>query len=121
MNAPLIAKWSKADYQALAICVTVGLLLSIAPHLATLARHGTWEYISDGDERQYLAITRIAYQGENSLRDPYLGNWEAAPTQFPWVPFGPAGQFNRLLGLPLLASSFEWRFAGGVLFAAALY
>src|SRR3984893_1928293 len=93
------------DWTALATCLAVAAFLSIAPHLATLVRYGTWEYVADGDEAYYLSITRIPYQGESALRDPAAGKWENVPSLFPWLPFGPTGQLNRWLGLPLLASS----------------
>ena len=85
------------------------------------ARYGTWEYSADNDDTQYLAITRIVYQGENSLRHPYAGKWEGQPTQYPGIPFVQTGQFNRFLGLPLMASNLEWRIAGGLMFGAALF
>jgi hypothetical protein len=113
--------WTRQDFTALAICVVVALLLSLAPHLATLARHGTWEYVADADEAYYLSITRIPFQGESALRDHAAGKWENVPSLFPWLPFGPTGQLNRWLGLPLLASSVEWRLAGGLLLGGMLF
>ena len=40
--------WSRADHLACWLCMVVGLGLAVAPHLATLARYGTLEYLADG-------------------------------------------------------------------------
>ena len=113
--------WIRRDWIALAMCVVVATLLSIAPHLATFVRYGTWEYVADGDEALYLLITKISYQGERAFQASFAGKLENMASVYPWLPFGPTGIVNRWLGLSLLASSVEWRLIGGLLLGSALF
>jgi hypothetical protein len=93
----------------------------MAPHLTTLARDGTLEYLADNDDVSYLAISRAPYYGELGPRDPFLGRWEKAPVLYSWMQFVPLARLTRLLGLPLILTGLVWRVLGGCVLGIALF
>ncbi len=112
---------SRWDVLACLACAVVGMLLSIAPHLAAVARYGTLEYINDDDDVFYLSASRAAYHGEDRMRDPFCGRWEGVATYYTWMPIVPLAKASRALGLPLILVSLVWRFLGGALLGLALF
>jgi len=111
----------RAEVAAAVVCAAVGLALAVAPHLATLARHGTLEYLGDGDDVYYVAVGRAPYHGEAALRDPLCGAWERRPTLYAWLQFVPPAVLTRTLGLGPLLMPLVWRAAGGPLLGLALF
>jgi hypothetical protein len=102
--------------------VALGLVLAVAPHLATLVRYGTLEFLADADDTAYLAVARAPYYGEPGLRDPFLGHWEQAPPSlYPWALFVPLARLAHGLGLPLILLGLVWRALGGGLLGGALF
>lgn len=116
------ARWSGGDFAACLASVALGLILAVAPHLATLVRHGTLEFLADADDTAYLAIARAPYYGEPGLRDPFLGRWEQAPPSlYPWALFVPLARLAHGLGLPLILLGLLWRAVGGCLLGGAVF
>ncbi len=111
----------RADLVAGLVCVLVSTLLAVSPHLASLARFGTLEYLGDGDDILYMTISRIAYHGENSLRDPFARPSESSPTLYAWCQFVPLARLTHALGIPAMLTNLAWRGLGGILFGATLY
>jgi hypothetical protein len=110
-----------ADILAALLCATVGLILAIAPHLAALARYGTLEYLGDGDDVFYLAVSRAPYYGEPALRDPLCPPEERVPTLYAWLQFVPLAVLTRSLVLGPILTALVWRAVGGPLLGLALY
>src|SRR5438874_990300 len=120
-TSPTPPRWSRADLVAAVACGALGMALAVAPHLATLARHGTLEYVADGDDVLYLAIARAPYHGEPALRDPFSNPGAAVPTLYSWLPFVPTARLTRRLGLPPVLTGLVWRALGGPLLGVALF
>src|SRR5579875_9665 len=116
-----IAPWTRADFLACAGCAVLGLVLAVEPHLAKWAAEGTLNYVPDGDDALYLAISRLPYYGEWSLRDPFATPDEAVPTLYAWLQFVPLAKLARLLGLTSVTTSLLWRAVGGPLMGAAIF
>lgn len=104
------------------VCGLVGLLVAIVPHLALLARFGTWEYVSDWDEILYLSVAKAPYYDPGTWRvtDPFSGP-EKAPTIYPSALFAPLAHLTRWLGLGPILMGLVWRTLGGLFFGGALY
>jgi hypothetical protein len=115
------ARWSRADRVACLVCAAMGLVLAVAPHLAVLARRGTLEYVADGDDVLYLAISRIPYHGEPALRDPFSARREGVPTLYAWLQFVPTAVLTRLVGLHPVLTGLVWRALGGPLLGLSLF
>src|SRR5690348_4961370 len=89
------ARWSASDFAACLASVALGLVLGVLPHLATLSRYGTLEFLCDNDDTAYLAVARAPYHGEPGLCDPFLGRWEQAPPSlYPWALFVPLARLT---------------------------
>jgi hypothetical protein len=112
---------SRTDVLAAIVCAAVGLVLAVAPHLITLARYGTVEYLGDGDDVYYLAVSRIPYHGEATLRDPLSSPWDPRPTLHAWLQFVPLAVLTRRLGLQTLLTPLVWRTLGGALLGLTLF
>ena len=111
----------RSDLAAALLCGFVGLVLSVAPHLAMFVRFGTLEFLGDGDDVYYLAVARAPYDGESSLRDPLSGSWESRPTLYAWLQFAPLALLTRWLGLSFQLIPLVWRAVGGPLLGLSLY
>lgn len=120
-NPPQSLGWSRADGLACLACVLVGGVLAVAPHLATLAQQGTLAYLADGDDVLYLAVARVPYHGENTLRDPFCRPTEHVPCLYSWLQFVPLAKLARWVGLPPVLQSLAWRALGGPLLGGALF
>jgi hypothetical protein len=120
-SKPAPPSWTFLDVLAFLACGVVGALLAVLPHLVTFARTGSPEYLTDGDDVLYLAISRIAYFGESALRDPFLGYWETAPTLYTWLQFVPLAKVTSWLGLPPILTAIVWRVVGGAALGISLF
>lgn len=118
---PTIAPWTRADTLACAGCAAFGLALAVLPHLAKWAASGTPEYLPDGDDVLYLAISRVPYFDGWSLRDPFATPDEHVPTLYAWLQFVPLAKLARAAGLSSVTTSLLWRAVGGPLLGAAVY
>lgn len=116
-----IAAWTRADFLACLACAALGLVLAVEPHLANWAAEGTLDYIQDGDDLLYLAISRVPYHGEWSLRDPFSTPEERVPTLYAWLQFVPLAKLAKLLGLSSVTTSLLWRAIGGPLLGAGVF
>ena len=116
-----IAAWTRADLLACAGCALLGLVLAVEPHLATWASGGTLEFVADGDDVLYLAVSRVPYQGGWSLRDPFCTPDQRVPTLYAWLQFVPMAKLARVLGLSNVLTALLWRAVGGPLLGVALY
>jgi len=72
----------RSNWSACLFCALVGAGLAILPHLATLARMGTLEYMANRDEVYYLAIGHVPFHGENVLRDASTSAGEHLPVLY---------------------------------------
>lgn len=120
-NEAQATPWRAADSWACAACALIGLFLALAPHGATLARHGTLDYIQDSDEIVYLSVARAPYYGEAALRDPFESKEEKLPSLYSWMQFVPLAKLARWLGLSFIHMNMLWRILGGLAFGATLY
>lgn len=111
----------KHELIAAGAIVAVALLLAVEPHLASLARRGTYEYMADGDDALYLAIARTSYYDGPEVRDPYASPEQELPSLYAWLQFVPFSVLTRSLGLPPLAIAVVWRAVGAGLFGLSLY
>jgi hypothetical protein len=118
---PALMPWRRTDLIACLACMTLGLVLAIAPQLAKLATQGTLEYLPDGDDVLYLSISRIPHLGEWSTRDPFSLAEAKVPTLYSWFQFVPLAKLARLLGMSPLETGFLWRALGGPLLGGSLY
>ena len=112
---------TRSDGLAGLACMVVGLGLAIAPHLATLARSGTLDYLADHDDILYLTIARVPFSGEWTLRDPFARKSDAIPTIYPWAQFVPFTLPPRWFGLSLLKVALIWRVIGGLMLGGSLF
>ncbi|MDM9383279.1 hypothetical protein QUB80_21545 [Chlorogloeopsis sp. ULAP01] len=117
----VINVWKKQDIFAIVFCCIVGVILSILPHLAVFFKFGTFEYLADGDDVLYLAITKAPYYGEWLLRDPFTRPSDSIPTLYSWLQFVPIAKLASWLGVPLILVPIVWRILGGVFFGLSLY
>lgn len=113
--------WSRWDGPACLACVVVGLLLAVAPHLASLASRGTLDYLADSDDVLYLTIARAPYYGEFAVRDPFARKSDHMPTLYSWAQFVPFTLPARWLGVRPLLIALVWRILGGILLGGSLY
>jgi hypothetical protein len=116
-----LAPWTRADLFACLACALLGLVVAISPHVAKWFAEGTLDYVADGDDLLYLAISRVPYYDGWSLRDPFAGPDEHVPTLYAWLQFVPLAKLAKLLGLSALRTSLLWRAVGGLLLGASLY
>ena len=116
-----IAAWTRADLLACLACAALGLVLAVEPHLANWAAEGSLDYIQDGDDLLYLAISRVPFHGEWSLRDPFATPDEHVPTLYAWLQFVPLAKLARLLGLSSVTTSLLWRAVGGPLLGVGVF
>jgi hypothetical protein len=113
--------WGRSDVAAAISCALLGLILAIMPHLVMLVRYGTADYLGDGDDVLYLAVSRQPYDGEPTLRDPFLRPGRSMPTLYVWAQFGPPAELARAIGTGHVRTALVWRAIGGPLFGLALY
>ncbi|HEY2156723.1 MAG TPA: hypothetical protein VGH33_13915, partial [Isosphaeraceae bacterium] len=119
--ARTVAPWTRADDFACLACALLGLVIAISPHLAKWFAEGTLDYVADGDDVLYLAISRVPYYDGWSLRDPFATPDEHVPTLYAWLQFVPLAKLAKLLGLSALRTALLWRAVGGLLLGASLY
>ncbi len=119
--ARTVAPWTRADVLACLACALLGLVIAVEPHLAKWFAEGTLDYVADGDDVLYLAISRVPYYDGWSLRDPFATPDEHVPTLYAWLQFVPLAKLAKLLGLSALRTSLLWRAVGGPMLGASLY
>jgi hypothetical protein len=100
---------------------TVGMLLSVLPHLINAARSsGDPAYIADGDGLLYLAWSReVVLDGGWSMTDAV--HRPSGPMMHPWILFVPAARLAHSLGLGMTGLGIVWRLLAGASLALALY
>jgi hypothetical protein len=110
----------RSDFIAVALCVLVGMALSVLPHLVWLARVGSLVWFADLDDLLYLSVASQAYFNHPlSLSDPTLVAGGA--TIYPWSQFGPAILIARGLGVGPVAINLIWRTWAGISIGLAWY
>lgn len=110
----------RGDLIAAALCILVGVTLSILPHLVWWSRLGEPVWIADEDDLLYLSVAGQAYANHPlSLSDPTRVT--GGTTMYPWSQFGPAILLTRGLGLSPLRINLIWRVWAGVSIALGWY
>jgi glycosyltransferase involved in cell wall biosynthesis len=116
-QAPL--SWRR-DIAALAVCVFVGVSLSILPHVLWWPWLGAPVWIADNDDLLYLSYAAQAYDNHPArLADPVLARGGAA--MYPWLQFVPGLLLARALHVGPMAIDLIWRAWAGVSIALAWY
>jgi hypothetical protein len=102
----------RGDLIAAALCILVGIALSILPHLLWWPRLGAPIWIADLDDLMYLTFASQAYENHPA----YLGNpnhVSGVPSMYPWLQFVPGILVAKALGLGPLGINFVWRVWAG--------
>ncbi|HEV3167954.1 MAG TPA: hypothetical protein VGZ22_28390 [Isosphaeraceae bacterium] len=116
--------WARAikrsDFAAAALCVVVGVVLSILPHLIWWARAGSPVWFADLDDLLYLSVASQAYFNHPlSLSDPTLDTGGA--TIYSWWQLGPAILVARMLALGPATINLTWRIWAGLSIGLSWY
>jgi hypothetical protein len=111
----------RKDITACIICCILGVAIAVLPHIVVFIKHGTLEYLADGDDVLYLSITKAPYYGEWSLRDPFARYSDKIPTLYSWLQFVPLSRLVSLLGIPLILFPIVLRSIGGIMISISLY
>src|SRR5229473_5658738 len=110
----------RRDMLAMLICIVVGLLVSLLPHLVRWARTGSPVWIADNDELLYLSYASQAYFNHPGyLSDPALTR--GGTGIYPWLQLVPGILVAKLLGLSPLGISLVWRAWAGISIASGWY
>jgi hypothetical protein len=100
------------------ICVALGVVFAVLPHLAWWPRMGGPRYFADNDDMLYLAIAARAFHGHSTiLSDP--STISGAATIYDWIQFAPGIVMARMAGGDALAVNLAWRLIAGVTMSAA--
>ena len=113
--------WSRRDYAAAAVCMLVGGVLALLPHIAVRVHDGTWEFLASGDDVIYLTVARLALRRRRPARDPFAAERDGIPTPFAWLQFVPLSVLASRLGCSLLETGLVWRAVGGPFLGLTLY
>ncbi|GAC1470555.1 MAG: hypothetical protein NVSMB9_15750 [Isosphaeraceae bacterium] len=101
------------DMAAAILCIVVGVLMSILPHLVWWPRIGAPIWIADHDEIVYLQIAGQAYAHHPfRLGDPVVDPGGRSP--YPGLALVPGVALARGLGTGPMAASLFWRAWAGV-------
>ncbi|MBI4403380.1 MAG: hypothetical protein HY537_04425 [Deltaproteobacteria bacterium] len=104
------------------LCVFIGVLIALLPHLGTYYKHGTWVYLGNTDEGAYLNHARLPYfEAGLKFRSPQTLPSENVPNLYSWVQFVPLSKIARFLNIPILFLTFFWRVIGAILLSLSLY
>lgn len=111
----------RAEALALVICVLVGGLLSLYPHLRAWVERGEPVFVADRDELElYLPTSTRAYlEHPFRLEDPVPRG--GGRTMFPWQQLGPGVLLARALSWGPLGVSLAWRLLAGLLIGGLTY
>src|SRR5579864_706578 len=110
----------RSDIVAAALCIVVGVSLSVLPHVVWWTRLGKPVWIADEDDLLYLSVASQAYFNHPlALSDPT--RVAGGATIYPWLLFGPGIVVARVLGLGPLAINLVWRAWAGVSIALGWY
>ncbi|MEO6811811.1 MAG: hypothetical protein ABI353_22105 [Isosphaeraceae bacterium] len=113
--------WSaRGDLTAAALCVAVGVAISILPHLIWWPRLGAPVYVADRDDMLYLAVAGQAYDNHPT----YLGDpSRATPGSgiYQWLIFVPGILVARVLGWGPMGVDLAWRTLAGAGIALGWY
>src|SRR5581483_6280966 len=109
------------DFFGAVICMAVGLVLAVLPHVCMRFTVGTWHYLASGDDAIYLAIARVPYNGEDKLRDPYAPACDQLPSAYAWLQFVPVAKLARWAALTPMSIALLWRLLGGPLLGLSLF
>lgn len=121
IHGPEVARrWS---WTPLVATVTVGILLSILPHLAAKTRTGSFDWVADTDELGiYLPVASKLYHSDTfqfQLSDPVSPRRD--PTVFPWTQLAPGALIARALKTGPLPVGLIWRTLAGLMVGLAWY
>ncbi len=116
-----MSKARLADFGAATLCMGIGLLLAVLPHLAVWIKSGNFEYLASGDDVFYLALARAPFYGESALRDPFSARSDGVATPYSWLQFVPLARLANYLGLCPLLMGLLWRPTGGLLLGLGLF
>jgi glycosyltransferase involved in cell wall biosynthesis len=115
----LSRSWRR-DGLAVALCVLLGVTLSILPHLLWWPQLGAPIWIADNDDLLYLSYAAQAYDNHPArLTDPILPAGGRA--MYPWLQFVPGVLIARAFDLGPMTVSLIWRLWAGVSIALAWY
>ncbi|CAN5229982.1 hypothetical protein BH11PLA2_BH11PLA2_21550 [soil metagenome] len=110
----------KRDIVSGVVCALAGLFIAVIPHIQGLILFGTADFLADGDDVLYLAISRAPYYGSATLVDPFEP-LSTKPTLYPWLSYVPGARIAAALDVPLLQLSFLWRIVGGLAMGGSLF
>jgi hypothetical protein len=102
-------------------CVAVSMVLAVIPHAVTFFEYRSPAYLANGDDQYYLAIARLPYFGEWSLRDPFSPTSSHDPTLHAWVMFVPFAKATAALRLSVTMIPLVMRVIGSVGLGVSLF
>ena len=111
----------KSDWIAASAIVVVGVLIATLPHLLAWSRVGDPTWISDNDDKFYLAVGGQAYDNHPTwLSDPVRSATDG-PSLYKPLPLVPGVLAAKASGLGPGTIGFFWRVFAGVTVALGWY
>jgi hypothetical protein len=108
------------DLVAAALCVVVGVLLAVLPHIVWWFKLGSPVWIADYDDLLYLSVASRAYHDHPAyLSDP--ASVEDRAVIFDWLEFAPGILLAKVLRWGPLGINLAWRIWAGLTIALGWY
>jgi hypothetical protein len=114
-------RFRRSILYGLSACVALSVVLAVIPHAVSFFEYRTPVFLANGDDQYYLAIARLPYFGEWSLRDPFNSASSHDPTLHAWAMFVPFAKATAALDLSVTMIPLVMRAIGSVWLAMALF